>query len=66
VSNETAFAELIRLIQTDATGRNILATHVDDGRGRCAASVCGAGARDWPCEVHKLATYALRPPRIAS
>ena len=46
---------------------NLLAHHVDDGRGRCQACRVAnqRGCRSWPCVLHDAATRAATARAIA-
>lgn len=58
------------IARQDGMAERLLAIHVDDGNGYCAACPLGgqAGFHAWPCTIHNYATRArdsLRADRPA-
>lgn len=55
---EVLAAELARM---PGAPQRMLATHTDDGTGRCAVCSTGrqAGRYIWPCQLHLLAARAV-------
>ncbi|MGH3611337.1 MAG: hypothetical protein ACRDRK_01690 [Pseudonocardia sp.] len=58
------WATAIELAWMPVVWANLLATHVDDGCGRCRA--CRSQVREaerWPCALHRLASAARQIAR---